>query len=398
MTDPTEDVDLGSISGAPAEEIIHGRCPQCGNSARCKRDPKNSAEIGGTCTCGYVGTFMRDLDSRLLADPSVPDLVAKIRDLEAQLRGEPGPIFGVPFFRQNYRLIRENLHLRAWLELIRSRLPAGELRDAARRALAGEEPLAMPAAFFEDEPLKFCEPSDLEASIAAAAGVIASGPPAETVIGPADVIARVVNPTLGTEEAKVIAGRLHEASRLGFPFGCLEDEAVLADLADRGPAPPDAWLKQPIVPDAAEVPTGSTEYRYSIVAANRIGQAQSGPWSASDPIPFETGPGGDLIVQVPPVPEPEFSHGQSGELSAPGAPLLSPDIIQTQGTRCSKCLGSLPRRGGVIPTVTCECGNCACDTCIENRRAGDGREARVLCPVGCGHPPHLGACNGVSGP
>ena len=35
--------------------------------------------------------------------------------------------------------------------------------------------------------------------------------------------------------------------------------------------------------------------------------------------------------------------------------------------RCVKCRGKLPYTGGLIPIVACECGHCACESCIEFR-------------------------------
>lgn len=36
--------------------------------------------------------------------------------------------------------------------------------------------------------------------------------------------------------------------------------------------------------------------------------------------------------------------------------------------RCPVCLGKIPYEGGRIPVEICECGNCKCDGCVEDRR------------------------------
>lgn len=44
--------------------------------------------------------------------------------------------------------------------------------------------------------------------------------------------------------------------------------------------------------------------------------------------------------------------------------------------RCPICLAKGPYRGGIIPTVICECGYCRCEFCVDAR----DREIKGLPP------------------
>lgn len=44
--------------------------------------------------------------------------------------------------------------------------------------------------------------------------------------------------------------------------------------------------------------------------------------------------------------------------------------------RCKRCHGKLPYRGGLIPVLPCECGNCACETCVAWRKDPEGEAAK----------------------